>query len=311
MAPSALRFAHLLAGVMGVGLVILAVLLTEVEERTVRDRVETWWIRLDDRERTAHSMELSLFRRAAAATLLFIDGLWGPAFLSLQAAGVATTMSLAFIVLVANLDAETRSTSLMLFAGWLFFVGTAPLAAPRFRLLPFAISVVFFGINARSAFTISRFPPAPVTMMVASLCLALLFDALLVVIARRVLSRVHLARTTVTACRSIGLLVVPGVLSAAFIRLFPVSPVSNITLFHFISTVLGMSLLGFAVELLFFGIVILATVHYVVWQCLKRPLYAMQRFGLSNRAFLWSGGLALLAFAFGPSAVSWLMALKG
>jgi hypothetical protein len=134
-----IRFASFAAGLL---LLYIAAFLTEDEESGLQNRLENWWIALDDRRSASLSRQAAFLQAIAALSSRGFDQVFGSRLISLQAFAVSCAFSIAS--LFAYL---TVKQLLILFEnpGWVPEIIWPARAAPDWRVFPLyvALSLAF------------------------------------------------------------------------------------------------------------------------------------------------------------------------
>lgn len=85
----ALSFLRIFAIGCGLLCIYIAVFIYETERGEIQNKLENWWIKIDDAKRTSLSRHVVFMRYVAEVSVSMIDRLLGNKFLSLRAVGVA------------------------------------------------------------------------------------------------------------------------------------------------------------------------------------------------------------------------------
>lgn len=89
--------------VTGVVLVYAAVFLYEDEQGRMQNKLEVWWIRLNDRSHHAISRHTKFLRNIASVTSLGFDKLFGESLFSVKFVNVSASFSMASFVFFAGI----------------------------------------------------------------------------------------------------------------------------------------------------------------------------------------------------------------
>jgi len=88
----------------GVIITYAAVFLREDEESNIQNILESWWIRLDDIERTARGRRAVFSRKLVLFASKFLAALFGKRIVSFRAAGASACLSMAGLLAVYGVD---------------------------------------------------------------------------------------------------------------------------------------------------------------------------------------------------------------
>lgn len=298
---------RVLAGLAGLTLVYAATFLYEDEQGRLQNRLEQWWVEINDKQKTATSHYALFMREVAKVATGLFDRLFGPKLFSLHALRVSAAFSMGSYLLWINFDSMRThglSIPLLLLAAGFFWYGSQQLTIRRpFRFLTHFIAIpllaiLFFGFyinfgNAGLAATAASF-----------VC-----DIGFIVITRQTLRWCSQMERFV----SVLFVILINCLFAMFLVVAPAALYyrdSGIKInpppewFARSDWILaGVSFAGMnAVDALTASVfVILALVgaaHRVLWPVLGRALYALQGVGIARRRSLMATlGIALLTHA--------------
>lgn len=94
---------RVLASMGGLLFIYAAVFLYEDEQGKLQNKLEDWWIRIEDTQRTMLSRHTNLMRYLAGVMTSVIDRLFGARLLSIQSVGVSICYSYASVIFVSIL----------------------------------------------------------------------------------------------------------------------------------------------------------------------------------------------------------------
>jgi hypothetical protein len=295
---------------IGVVLIYAALFTYEDEEDRFQDRIQTWWIRLHDKQKTARSRVAAFMQEVARLTGEGLDQLFGKRLLSLHFVIVSVYLSIAsffllILVIWSRLPNTGTATRREAFFWLLFFValalGPALIKSRLWRAVWWAvIPIVLARISGFLFFVYKRYGAVPllrgIGIALVPFAASLVCDAAYILLTRWILRRVSgIDRVYEILFMFMGNLV--ALVIPVFFPIYAAVAIGKYApragafiafslLFNFIDFVAG-----FAAALLAF----LLLVHRLFWPIIHRPLYAIHRFApIKNKAFLFGTGVTLL-----------------
>lgn len=298
---------------LGLALLWLGAFVYEDEERQLQNRIEEWWIRLDDLQQKTVVVENKLLRNLFRILGIILDAIFGPKSFSPQAAFASVVTSIwgiwFWIVMIRiflkapNMPSVPEITvAFLALAAWPFLfsrlgwvgliVSVFFLASPLHLIFKYAVA------NQKSAFVNGSLAGFALSIVIDMAALWLLRRFLSNPLARMLLLKILLASFALIAC-AIGL---PVFLLVRF-----GSP--NLTT----TTSLGVFMFLFNLSdltafLLLVGLALIPVIHHLFWPFVKRPLYGLQRFSVfSHRKLFCTLGAAFFLLGLGagqPSLVA-------
>lgn len=301
---------------LGVLFICAALFLYENEEGQIQNKLEEWWVRLSDREKESRSRAVAFMQDVADSTGRAFDRLLGKRLLSVRFVFVSIIFSLASIFLFVfilwplahNPPANVSRQHAFLFFVFFAAFGSVPAFADGETLWDRTIlglwwAIIVFNLLRIARFIVFTFSTLGVgrtargigylTLFFAS---GVLCDLSYIVLTRWILrriskiDRVHeiVLQALVSLLILATLVWAPISFGARIGRYFPMA--GGAVLFSFVlnsvDVVVGLAALMLALLLL---------LHRLVWPTVKRPIYAMERFGLIKRKkLLWTAGIVLV-----------------
>lgn len=123
-----LHFLHLplrvLAGIAGATAIYAALFLYEDEQGKIENRLEEWWIRLDDQRNAAVSRNTAFMRGIARLATAGFDRLFGRRLVSVHAFGVSSALSMLTFWLLSYEPQNTASDSAPPWVTWTVVIAT-------------------------------------------------------------------------------------------------------------------------------------------------------------------------------------------
>ena len=318
------------AAILGMLVVCLASLTYEDEEGRFQNKLEDWWITLDERRAASLSWAASFIQAVARLTGSCLDRLFSKRLFSLRAVAVSIILSVASFYLTISIIIATHIVSLAkvhnppsaisALVSFLQFSAFAMIPAlsespllPWKSWLPKLLRFYWWALFAwvalqNSAFLLHLFVSASngpkVGARVTSFLLlvfgiSLLFDISYIAFTRWILRRVsntdRLTRIMLAIIFQVTslaiILVCPFYLGVKLVPYSQVLAIAMIVSYAFNSIDVIAALAALMIAMLML-------MHRLIWPLIQRPIYAIQRMTLINRkGWLWSAGVALLTFA--------------
>jgi hypothetical protein len=320
---------------------LLASLTYEDEEGRFQNKLQDWWITLDERRASSLSWSGSFIQAVARLTGNCLDRLFGKRLISPRSVAVSILLSIASFFLAGSIilalsvapipkspNAPSATSAFVLFLRFLAFaiipaVSESP-HLPWKTWLPRLLRLYWWALLACWTLQAAPFliyllafsPHGKVTgaqlLSILALCLgiSLLSDVSYIAFTRWVLRRI-------SKIDRIGQILLAMVLQILFLSALMVLPVYVGSKLITFSSVLGLSMfLAIVLNLIdafaaasAFIVAALMLIHRLMWPVLQRPIYAIQRMSNVNRkGWIWSVGIALLTFAF-MGFPEWMKAL--
>lgn len=319
-----------LAAILGGLAVCLASLTYEDEEGRLQNKLEDWWIRLDDRRTASMSWAASFIQAIARLTGNSLDRLFGARLFSPRAVVVSVILSGASLFLTASIvlafpiaSAPTipnTSTAFSTFVLFLHLSAFAMLPAlsespnmPWKPWLPRLIRFYWWSVIAWYSLQTAQFlhyllfnlQNAQMTgaqlISIAAICLSasLLSDISFIAFTRWTLRRI--SKTNRIAGILLGIIL--QIIFLASLLVWPIYAGIKLTSFSavwgsaiFLSFMLNSIDVFATVAALIVAVLML--MHRMAWPLIQRPIYALQRMSfISRKGWLWRAGVALLTFA--------------
>jgi hypothetical protein len=303
-------YAFRFLNVIGWVLLYAAFFLYEDQEARIHNRIEEWWIRINDTHHAARSRAAAFMQGVASLTERGFNRLFGKRLLSLRLIGISVCFSIASFFLFGFVSSAINhkppeGSPLGAFCWFLFFVsiglvpafsenqwvlrwwGVAVVAqlVPLGKLLLFASSVRGGAFAARG-----------VGYLLLAFGIGFASDVSYIVLTRWILRRVsRIDRAPEIILAIVGNLLILVILLLAPIeigmKVFPLAPtIAAVIMFSFV-----LNAVSFVVGSASLFLAFLLLLHRLVWPVIERPLYAIHRFGLiRNKNLLWKIGLALV-----------------
>ena len=295
---------------LGVVLIFAAFLLYEDEEGKFQSKVESWWIRLSDKQKVSRLRVASFMQEVAKLTGRGFDRLLGKSLFSLRLVPVSIYLSLSsvFILVVIMWPRINHPTNVTRHEAFLMFVYFLALAlVPGFvrskwlLMLWWAIiPAVFLGMSGFLLFLLQTrgvrttiFGIGLIALVFAS---SLVVDLFYVTLTRYILRRiVEIDRVT-----EIIIMLVLNLAALAVAVFGPIYAAVALTKYApyaaamiFVSLIFNFIdfLAGFAA----FFAALLLLLHRLFWPAIQRPLYAVYRFApIKEKKWLFRIGVVLI-----------------
>jgi hypothetical protein len=286
---------RVLAGIAGAVAMYAARFLYEDEQGRIENRLEEWWVRLDDQRNAAVSRHTAFMREVARFEDRGFDKVFGHKLFSVEAFGASSALSalsmLAFGSLLVSLTGRpVVGTLLLIFTlllGMITFVGSRRSLGRLF--IPFA--VVFVGSAVTGVTHGSLYPVVLLAAIIVSFISDMLFIAMTRWILRRSASLRQFAAiiglVTLNVFLATLLSVVPYLLVAYSREMFGRMTSALVIIFNLLDSLIASIFILLAVVLL---------AHRLFWPLVSRPLYALRERGLRSKAF-YTVGSALIGYA--------------
>lgn len=295
-----------LLNLLGYLLLYCAVFLYEDDEGKIQNRIEQWWIHLDDARVVAHSRAAAFLQEVARLTVQGFDCFLGKNLASLRFVGVSFCLSIASLLLLAFFGAlRTRHPAghpLFASACFVAFALVPGLNAGRWIgrlwglglllsvLLPIS-SFLFFIHRTQGVAYIGRGLGYAALAFGVSFACDVSYVALTRWMLRKISTGGRLSEAALMVAVNLLILFVvvigPVQLGAWVFRYWQGGGAVIILSFclNAIDFFAGSTALLLALSLL---------IHRVLWPILEHPLYALQRYQvISNKKLLWGAGLGL------------------
>lgn len=301
-------FLHELLGLLFIN---AALFLYEDEEGRIQNKVEEWWIKLNDKGKASRSLAAAFMQEVAKLTGRGFDRLLGKRLLSLRFIFISISFSLASIFLfvfvlfplVHNPPAGTSAqAALRLF---LFFAafGLVPAFTKSKVLLGLwwglivltlveAMDFILFVFSTRGAGPAAR----GVSLVMLVFGFSLLCDLSYIVTVRWLLRRI----SQIDRVYEIVLQVLVNLLILAILMLGPIFLCLGIGRFSVLAGEVFLysfvlNSLNIVVAFAALTLASLLLLHRLLWPTIERPIYAIQRFALlKNKKLLWGIGICLI-----------------
>lgn len=318
------------AAILGGIAVYLASLTYEDEEERFQNKLEDWWLMLDEKRSVSLSWAVSSTRAIAELTGNWLDRLFGKRLLSPRSVVVSVILSGASLFLTASVllafpiasvqKIPNTPTAFSAFALFFHLSAFAMLPAlsdspnmpwkpwlPRSLRFYWWVMIAWFSLQTAPflLYVLSYSPKGQTTgvqlISMAAICLgaSLLSDVAYIAFTRWTLRRI--SKTNRIAGIVLGI-----ILQVTFLAVLLVWPIyAGLKLTPF-SAVLGASIFfscmlnSIDVFATFAALIVavLMLVHRMAWPLIQRPLYAIQRTShITRKGWLWSVGIALLTFS--------------
>jgi len=319
-----------MAAIFGALVVCLASLTYEDEEGRFQNKLEDWWIILDETRTTSLSWTASFIQAVARLTGSCLDRVFSKRLFSPRTIAVSIILSGASFFLSCSMiiafpfisvpNVQNSHSAMDAFIMFLRFSAFAIIPAmsessylpwkpwlPRLLRLYWWTVIAWFtlGIAPFMFFIYFSSPNGQMTgrqligMIVICLGISLLCDVSYIAFTRWMLR--HISKTD-----RISGIMMPILMQIVFLALLLVFPVymglKIITLLGFVATALFISIFLNSIDifatLAAFVVAILMLIHRLMWPILQRPIYAIQRVSLINRkGWMWSVGVMLLTYS--------------
>ena len=298
-------FVRILAGVAGLTLVYAAIFLYEDEQGKLQNRLEQWWVQVNDKQKAATSQYAVFMREVAKVAAGLFERLFGSRLFSLHAVRVSAAFSMGSYLLWMNFQGmrtEGLSVLLLLVAAAFFWYGSQRLTLRRplsflthFIAIPLLVILFFgFSINYGNA-------------GLAAVAGSFVCDFAFIAITRQTLRWCSRMESFV----SVLLVVLINCLVALFLVIGPAAlyyrdagktaynpPPEWFARSNWIlagASLAGMNAVDALTASLFVILALVAIAHRVLWPLLGRALYALQGIGIARRRSLMASlGIALL-----------------
>lgn len=293
--------------VVGLIFVYCALFLYEGREGQIQNKIEEWWVRVDDARIVAHSRATAFLRAVARLTVMGFNRVLGERLISLRFVGVSFCLSVASIFLMAFFGAvrthRPAGGELFRSAFCITFALLPGLDGRRWVRRLWGLSLLVVALSpATSGFLLftyltrgAYFAGRLVGYAALAFLVSFIFDVSYVALTRWMLLKVsaggrgYAVALLVAANFSILclLLLGPLFLGVWVSRYWPGGG-ATIALSFFLNAIDLFA--GSAAFLL--GLALL--IHRFIWPLVERPLYALQRYGvIGNKKLLWGLGVAL------------------
>ncbi len=326
-----------LAGFLGAAFLYAAVFLYEDEERKIQNKLEEYWLKVDDSRIRYSSAAGRFIRSVASLTTRLLNRLFGPRFVSFQALFMSACLAIAstcvfltlgevlFLILYSRFELIphiflVRScfiASVIAFAALPLLIRPAALR-PYLSLALLIAAIIAMPLIPQSTagWAHTFYPRLPVeeggefqqqvglasdyVIAFVTLVIALVSSTIFLILTRYLLRWVASSRHAFLSCM---VLVFNLALSVALVVVPPgVLGQFHDPIFDPIQPAgldIGGSNLGNAVAAcLFFGAGLLFGLHHLFWPVISRAVYAMQGIGIARRRKLFSSiGGSLLAYS--------------
>jgi hypothetical protein len=296
--------------VVGVLAAVAAFLLYEDEEGRLQNRLELWWVTIDDKRNAALSWTAAFLQGIAIQTRAAFDRIFGSKPVSMQIFGVSFWLSLASVSLVAVLTSLVTSQNGKLQFVWLtcscVLMALVPAFAPYrwLRVLWYGVLVwMFVNFFDFTLFVYQRGDSHLASRILIYVAIAegvsFVCDVIYIALTRWSLQNASQAVRDRQVYACIALI---GVAIILFFVLL-IGPIfvglrvarHSLVVGGAILLCFGLNSISLLTTLLMAIIAILLLVHRVFWPMLQRPLYALQRYDiLKNKVALWAVALVLI-----------------
>jgi hypothetical protein len=274
----------------------------------LQNRLEEFWIRVDDRGTASIDRNTAFLRETAAMTRKSFDRLLGERLISFRAVGICAACSLASAIICVRCLGEPAPS--LAFAGFLVLSATSIGAVKSRRATGFLVAVACIATIA--PFAISVFTPIYTAIRFIELMVGALLDVIFVTINRRMLSSVGrrgaLAITGAIALNLLfALLLVGPVIAIELVRRFPSTLEAGFNALLClppgpVGFVGRVGLTNFFTALAAMSSVIVASVaiaHRLFWPAISRLTYSLAEMGLlKDRRKVAAVGLGLISLGF-------------
>lgn len=339
--PRFLTILYWTIGITGV-LLIYASFSYETEDGKIQNRLEEWWIRVNDYRNQLLSRHVAFIKMLASVTTNIFDKLFGVSLVSLQALGVSVCYSFICLgvmaLVIRQVEPDTKITvvgSIALIAEGVIW-GIIPALISPFKIKKFGITPIrlwFVGFLIYQAWGLKDFLGSAFIVAItmegdarlgAVIILGLFFlffcgFLLFAVFLGMMRKTVRTISNSTSPMRIVGLSLLNAVPVLFFVTLFAVGMM--------VSDYLGRSGIWLAVILIFasvlgiainsafllsgaFFVVLSVTMllHRLFWPAIERPLYKLQALGISKRPRVFATiGVILVGVGFGK--FDWLKSL--
>lgn len=323
-------------------LIYVAEFLYEDEELKIQNRLEGWWIRLNDKQHSALSLSTRFMQGIAQLVTRGFDRLFGKPLFSLRAlvasfcySFVSLYISVEFLIIL-RIGKPAHVPSLSVGTLWVVFFavgGTYPLFLKDqviYRIRNFSISLyLILDLGLLVAFTKDVIQVVVLTgarvglsaavhlieFMVLTVASSFVSDFLYIAITRWMLRKMPKIEKSykIVFGIMINILIMVGLITVpAYLGLM--------TLLKFHSFMVGVALIfclflnsiDVLVCLTFIVLALALLVHRLVWPVLERPLYAFARLDVVGRKkLLYVAAVVLFALSCWPQVATWLRFLAG
>lgn len=323
---------RVVAGIVGTSLVFLASLTYEDEEGRLQNKLEDWWIALDERRIASLSWVTSFVQAIARLTGRGLDRIFGKSLFSPRAVAVSTILSISSLFLTASISleflphsahipgAKGTPTALGAFISFLrigaFAMVPALSESPNWpwgawfpnllricwwaliawnvgQLMPFLLFLLAW--SPKGAMTGTQLLSIVLFVFMISLVCDISYVAFVRWMLRRISSVGNVAGIIlglVLQAVPLGVLIVVPVYLGA--KILPVLETFGLAMI--LSIALNTIDILTVVAVLIVAVLMLT--HRLVWPIFQRPIYAIQRMTfVKSRRWLWSVGIALLTVA--------------
>jgi hypothetical protein len=305
---------------IGLALFAAGALLYEDEEMVLQNRLEIWWVALDDMHRKAAAAEGIVLQRIFGATAKMLGAVFGVRFLSIKfaLASLATSMlmflALGFVAITFRHQPAPPGVNYAYSASVYIFIVVLLFALSRSGILGLIVALV--PVCLLGWFMISQGQAGNFFGLGFGTAGSILTDALILAAIRRFLRnppKRFLVPNLLVGSISLGLLSIMVPQEALYVLRF-YSLIKVNVLVAFVAFLLLFNVSDF---LFFFSVFVLAclvALHHLAWPTVKRSLYAVQRTSVfSYRKSLCATGIAVFLVGISwkqPLATSAFEAIK-
>jgi len=324
-------------------LCLLAASCYEGEEDRIQNRIQEWWIRLDDTRQSALTRSALFLRAIARLTSCGFDWIFGKKLVSLRVIGVSICFSFASVVLFTLVEAKSGSFQIaspfpfgrLSFS--VFVIGFALVpgmteSSPdwfieRGFLSPEKWVPVIWGIglcvNLSQLMWAVILPLYQVGGSVLAAYVPVVLGIVLGVSLASDLICIGLTRWSLQLASQADqflMIVVIMIINVLLVFVVVIAPVRIGVAIARFSFVLGapimfsilLNVINVVMCLSVFLVASLLLLHRVLWPVVERPLYLLQRYGvIKNKRLLWKLGLALVTLPTDISISFWKSLVTG
>ena len=297
----------------GIGMLCLyaGLFLHEDEEGRFQNRIQQWWVKVDDLAKVSHSRAATFMREIARLAGAFLDRLFGSPIRPLRLVGVSVCFSIASFCLSALLSIAFVGTAKfhpsvgksILWLIYFLFLALMPAistdkwylriwgSAVLIQLLPLLRFLLFLGRRRGPLAGLLGFEVVSVLLVVS-----LIFDLLYLYVTRTALKYAakvertyHIVLLAILDVLALGIaLVLPWVVGLAVFRY--AKQLGITILFSFFLNSVDVLVCSVALIIAF-----LLLLDRLIWPLIQRPIYATQRFAvIRNKKALIGWGIALI-----------------
>lgn len=318
---------HLVIGLIGAVLLYVALFLRETEEGKLQNRLEKLWVEIDDLSKAAVSKHTAFLKRISASTSFGLDRLFGVRLFSAGAASASVCFSVGSIflfwasVFLRSHQAGHAYHSYLLpsfIVGVLsLIVGLLPVPYRYLGFLWFVIGMVIMvyadwdllDFDWTSDWELMKKDFLPIAESWLLLAVSFLSDVLFIAISRWCVRR---SSDLDNGWHIAFLLILNGCLGV-----FLISPIfwwqkllatpadeSALGYGSYVLFLGASNLVDGAISALFILLALTALAHLAIWPIMERPIYSLQRFGLTRSPKLLAAtSVTCLMFAWPHSPV--------